>query len=79
MDDCLSGAPPLACRTSPPQGGRSAVPAPRLELRRRRLAKAVERLISSLEGEMAGRPEGDASPKPPAACPLNPPLLKRAA
>ncbi|TIQ31115.1 MAG: hypothetical protein E5X48_27870 [Mesorhizobium sp.] len=50
--------PSLACRPSPPQGGRSM--SPRLSpissvvnlVRRRKLP------ISPLEGEMAGRPEG---------------------
>ncbi|RRH94361.1 hypothetical protein EH240_27230 [Mesorhizobium tamadayense] len=50
--------PPLACRPSPPQGGRSAVSPPRSFLSQWRLAKAAERLISPLAGEMAGRPEG---------------------
>ncbi|RWI20656.1 MAG: hypothetical protein EOQ92_20565 [Mesorhizobium sp.] len=52
--------PPLSCRTSPPQGGRSAASTVRSLLRRWRLAKAAERTISPLEGEMAGRPEGGA-------------------
>jgi len=38
--------PPLACRPSPPQGGRSSA--------------SPECIISPLEGEMAGRPEGGA-------------------
>src|SRR5690606_20522144 len=49
--------PPLACRPSPPQGGRSTtLPSP-LHLKRR-FDEASPRLISPLEGEMAGRPEG---------------------
>ncbi|TIT52502.1 MAG: hypothetical protein E5W72_09130, partial [Mesorhizobium sp.] len=50
--------PPLACRPSPPQVGRSAVSPPRSSLAEWRLAKAVACLISPLAGEMAGRPEG---------------------
>src|SRR5690606_24284100 len=34
--------PPLSCRTSPPQGGRSAASRPSPSLQRRRLAKAVQ-------------------------------------
>ncbi|TIM39198.1 MAG: hypothetical protein E5Y69_13090 [Mesorhizobium sp.] len=52
--------PPLSCRTSPPQGGRSAASALRSPLQRLRLAKAAERAISPLEGEMSGRTEGGA-------------------
>ncbi|RUY36173.1 hypothetical protein EN962_27005 [Mesorhizobium sp. M7A.F.Ca.CA.001.09.2.1] len=50
--------PPLACRPSPPQGGRSAAWASRSCLQSGRLAKAVERAISPLAGEMSGRTEG---------------------
>ncbi|TIO74140.1 MAG: hypothetical protein E5X75_25115 [Mesorhizobium sp.] len=53
--------PPSALPGIPPQGGRSAVSAPRSLLPRWRLAKAVERSISPLAGEMAGRPEGGAN------------------
>jgi ApbE superfamily uncharacterized protein (UPF0280 family) len=42
----LAMHPPLACRPSPPQGGRSSA--------------SPECIISPLEGEMAGRPEGGA-------------------
>ncbi|TIO08028.1 MAG: D-alanyl-D-alanine dipeptidase, partial [Mesorhizobium sp.] len=56
--------PPLSCRTSPPQGGRSAASALRSLLRRWRLAEAVERVISLLAGEMSGRTEGGAVPPP---------------
>jgi hypothetical protein len=55
---CISH-PPLACRPSPPQGGRLAVrtACPKIATL---LAKRLQcgRLISPLEGEMAGRPEG---------------------
>ncbi|RWM28641.1 MAG: hypothetical protein E5Y01_32480 [Mesorhizobium sp.] len=64
--------PPLPCRASPPQGGRSAVSAPRSLLPRWRLAKAVERSISPLAGEMAGRPEGGAVPPHQRVCTANP-------
>ncbi len=48
--------PPLPCRASPPQGGRSAVRASALVLQRWRLARLAERVISPLVGEMpAGR------------------------
>ncbi|EBW2353353.1 propionyl-coenzyme A carboxylase alpha polypeptide [Salmonella enterica subsp. enterica] len=64
--------PPLSCRTSPPQGGRSAGAA---AFANRQIDDSVERahcysamageeassvklLISPLEGEMSGRTEG---------------------
>ncbi|RWO42355.1 MAG: hypothetical protein EOS12_20570 [Mesorhizobium sp.] len=50
--------PPLACRPSPPQGGRSAALSPLLVLPLLRIAKAAECAISPLEGEMSGRTEG---------------------
>ncbi|TIX11226.1 MAG: hypothetical protein E5V46_17690 [Mesorhizobium sp.] len=65
----------MPCRPSPPQGGRLAAFPPRLSLQRWRLAKAAERIISPLEGEMAGKPEGGAAPNarhgltPPFAAP----------
>ncbi|TIO47639.1 MAG: hypothetical protein E5X80_30985 [Mesorhizobium sp.] len=52
----------MPCRVSPPQGGRLAASAPRLSFQRWKLAKAAERIISPLEGEIAGRPEGGAAP-----------------
>ncbi|RVD50973.1 hypothetical protein EN746_16700, partial [Mesorhizobium sp. M8A.F.Ca.ET.023.02.2.1] len=52
--------PPLSCRTSPPHGGRSAALALRHSIRRWKLAKAGECLISPLVGEMSGRTEGGA-------------------
>ncbi|NKL33128.1 hypothetical protein GFL49_04655 [Rhizobium leguminosarum bv. viciae] len=65
--------PPLSCRTSPPQGGRSARPnAPHLNalalrhktLRHSCLVPGSSRLmlISPLVGEMSGRTEGGATP-----------------
>ncbi|TIP41438.1 MAG: hypothetical protein E5X62_25100 [Mesorhizobium sp.] len=52
----------MACRLSPPQGGRLAVHAPPLFLQCRQMAKAWQQLISPLEGEMSGRTEGGAVP-----------------
>ncbi|RUV54934.1 hypothetical protein EOA85_23165 [Mesorhizobium sp. M5C.F.Ca.IN.020.29.1.1] len=52
--------PPLACRPSLPQGGRMAASSAGSSLRRWRLAKAAECVISLVAGEMAGRPEGGA-------------------
>ncbi|AZO49463.1 hypothetical protein EJ073_17910 [Mesorhizobium sp. M4B.F.Ca.ET.058.02.1.1] len=51
--------PPLACRPSPPQGGRSAVLAMPPFLQRLRLVKAFATSDLPLEGEMPGRAEGD--------------------
>ncbi|RRI07955.1 hypothetical protein EH240_01580 [Mesorhizobium tamadayense] len=52
------GGPLLACRPSPPQGGRfaAATLSPIVDVAGR--AAAPKLLISPLEGEMAGRPEG---------------------
>ncbi|TGP27049.1 hypothetical protein EN827_05255 [Mesorhizobium sp. M1D.F.Ca.ET.184.01.1.1] len=50
--------PPLSCRTSPPQGGRSAITPAFTNLLRCRTSGALKLPISSLVGEMAGRPEG---------------------
>ncbi|RWP39089.1 MAG: hypothetical protein E5Y63_22030 [Mesorhizobium sp.] len=70
--------PPLACRPSPPQGGRSAVLAPRSLLQRLRMTKAAERLISPLAGEMAGRPEGGVQARPnEALTPTSAPVASR--
>ncbi|TJU95759.1 MAG: propionyl-coenzyme A carboxylase alpha polypeptide [Mesorhizobium sp.] len=55
--------PPLACRPSPPQGGRLAVTSVFANFRRRRMCEAEKLSISPLEGEMAGRPEGGAGPQ----------------
>ncbi|RWP41687.1 MAG: hypothetical protein EOR05_30935 [Mesorhizobium sp.] len=54
--------PPLSCRTSPPQGGRSAVIAAFANFARRRRSGASKLPISPLEGEMPGRAEGGAVP-----------------
>ncbi|MBB5044709.1 zinc-dependent alcohol dehydrogenase family protein [Shinella fusca] len=57
-DGVAEAYPPLACRPSPPQGGRSAGgwnPAHAASLKGR---KTVPHPISPLVGEMAGRPEG---------------------
>ncbi|RWN45655.1 MAG: hypothetical protein EOS03_18845 [Mesorhizobium sp.] len=52
--------PPLACRPSPPRGGRLAAArlSPITDVTGRTAASKLP--ISPLEGEMAGRPEGGA-------------------
>ncbi|TGV26921.1 D-alanyl-D-alanine dipeptidase [Mesorhizobium sp. M4B.F.Ca.ET.143.01.1.1] len=61
----MSGArpPSLACRPSPPQGGRlfASPPSPIFDLRK---AGAAPKPISPLEGEMPGRAERGASRRP---------------
>ena len=58
-DDCAPSRPPLSCRTSPPQGGRSAVIRAFANPKRcRSNAEASGRLISPRVGEMGGSPEG---------------------
>ncbi|TPK70497.1 hypothetical protein FJ527_28675 [Mesorhizobium sp. B2-4-18] len=52
--------PPLPCRASPPQGGRLAVPTPRLSSNGDDWRKPKRDPISPLAEEMAGRPEGGA-------------------
>ncbi|PBB31941.1 hypothetical protein CK214_15565 [Mesorhizobium sp. WSM3882] len=52
--------PPLSCRTSPPQGGRLDVTSAFANLQRGEFSETHELPIFSLEGEMAGRPEGGA-------------------
>ncbi|TPI60976.1 hypothetical protein FJ417_11250, partial [Mesorhizobium sp. B3-1-7] len=54
--------PPLSCRTSPPQGGRSDVAHRFANLQRRKDALAPELPISPQVGEMSGRTEGGAVP-----------------
>ena len=54
--------PPLSCRTSPPQGGRSAVVDAFANRQRRRIGDGSELPISPLAGEMSGRTEGGAVP-----------------
>ncbi|TPJ22583.1 propionyl-coenzyme A carboxylase alpha polypeptide [Mesorhizobium sp. B2-7-2] len=49
--------PSLACRPSPPQGGRLDVASAFANLQSSKANGAPELLISPLEGEMAGRPE----------------------
>ncbi|RWD64402.1 MAG: hypothetical protein EOS37_27715, partial [Mesorhizobium sp.] len=49
--------PSLSCRTSPPQGGRSAVTPAFANLPRCRKGEAPKLPISPLEGEMSGRTE----------------------
>ncbi|TPN47024.1 hypothetical protein FJ976_21130 [Mesorhizobium sp. B1-1-9] len=50
--------PPLACRPSPPQGGRSDFIFAFANLTRRKEAAASKLPISPLAGEMSGRTEG---------------------
>ncbi|PIO42002.1 hypothetical protein B5P45_23395 [Phyllobacterium zundukense] len=58
-DLCASVHPPLSCRTSPPQGGRSVFIHGDANIERRNLIRAGHPgLISPLVGEMPGRPEG---------------------
>ncbi|TPK97699.1 hypothetical protein FJ567_19135 [Mesorhizobium sp. B2-4-16] len=54
--------PPLACRPSPPLGGRSNVPPAFANLRRCRINGPPKLPISPLVGEMSGRTEGGAVP-----------------
>ncbi|RAZ73211.1 propionyl-coenzyme A carboxylase alpha polypeptide [Mesorhizobium atlanticum] len=54
--------PPLACRPSPPLGGRSGFTPAFANLRRRRISGAPKLPISPLVGEMSGRKEGGAVP-----------------
>ncbi|TIN28119.1 MAG: hypothetical protein E5Y31_11770 [Mesorhizobium sp.] len=56
----ITKRPPLACRPSPPQGGRlaAATLSPIVDVAGG--AVTHELPISPLEGEMAGRPEGGA-------------------
>ncbi|RWA77871.1 MAG: hypothetical protein EOQ30_31795, partial [Mesorhizobium sp.] len=53
--------PPLACRPSPPQGGRLDVIPAFANLQGSKASGAPELPISPLEGEMSGRTEGGAS------------------
>ncbi|TIX58752.1 MAG: hypothetical protein E5V28_09560 [Mesorhizobium sp.] len=52
----------MSCRTSPPQGGRSAASLTAPVHQRWRSAKAAMTAISPLVGEMSGRTEGSAVP-----------------
>ncbi|RWL49349.1 MAG: hypothetical protein EOR60_04930 [Mesorhizobium sp.] len=54
--------PPLACRPSPPRGGRSGVTPAFANPQRCRTSKAPKLPISPLVGEMSGRTEGGAVP-----------------
>ncbi|TIN92676.1 MAG: propionyl-coenzyme A carboxylase alpha polypeptide [Mesorhizobium sp.] len=53
--------PPLACRPSPPQGGRSDCRIAFANHQHRSLVATKKLPISPLEGEMPGRAEGRAS------------------
>jgi hypothetical protein len=64
--------PPLACRPSPPQGGRSAGGAARPSLPLRIKRGACPQPISPPVGEMAGRPEGGALAPTPTILPTTP-------
>ncbi|KAA3512405.1 propionyl-coenzyme A carboxylase alpha polypeptide [Agrobacterium rosae] len=65
--------PPLSCRTSPPQGGRSDSRTTSLQSPRLRCARGRHESISPPEGEMPGRAEGG-KPHPPSS--LSPPQNK---
>ncbi|TIS47491.1 MAG: hypothetical protein E5W96_22415 [Mesorhizobium sp.] len=52
----------MACRPSPPHGGRSDVTPAFANFQRCKASGAPKLPISPLEGEMAGRPEGGAVP-----------------
>ncbi|TPN46792.1 hypothetical protein FJ978_24480 [Mesorhizobium sp. B1-1-7] len=52
--------PPLSCRTSPPQGGRSDVAWGFANLQRCQRGEWLKLPISPLAGEMSGRTEGGA-------------------
>ncbi|RWL81786.1 MAG: hypothetical protein EOR68_33040 [Mesorhizobium sp.] len=54
--------PPLACRPSPPLGGRSEVTPAFANLQRCRISGPPKLPISLLVGEMSGRTEGGAVP-----------------
>ncbi|RWC30622.1 MAG: hypothetical protein EOS27_13035 [Mesorhizobium sp.] len=54
----VSERPPLACRPSPPRGGRLAAATPSLIIDVTGRTAASKLPVSPLEGEMAGRPEG---------------------
>ncbi|TIN67008.1 MAG: hypothetical protein E5Y29_26225, partial [Mesorhizobium sp.] len=57
--DVAPERPPLSCRTSPPQGGRSEVIYGFANVRRcRKISRRCGQPISPLEGEMSGRTEG---------------------
>ncbi|MEW9836940.1 cobaltochelatase subunit CobN [Mesorhizobium marinum] len=58
----IATRPPLACRASPPQGGRFAVPATSPIFDFAENGGTTERIISPLEGEMPGRAEGGIPP-----------------
>ncbi|TPK73496.1 hypothetical protein FJ930_09545 [Mesorhizobium sp. B2-4-15] len=57
---CVQERPPLACRPSPPRGGRFPAAAFWLLVDAIETAVPHELPIFPLEGEMAGRPEGRA-------------------
>jgi hypothetical protein len=57
MIEVCARPPSLSYRTSPPQGGRSAVPSGFANLQCGRIGEAEKLLISPLEGEMSGRTE----------------------
>ncbi|RVB74494.1 hypothetical protein EN885_22400 [Mesorhizobium sp. M6A.T.Cr.TU.014.01.1.1] len=54
--------PPLSCRTSPPQGGRSALIPTFDNLQRYKTKRSAKAANLPLEGEMPGRAEGGAVP-----------------
>ncbi|TPL88819.1 hypothetical protein FJ950_00150 [Mesorhizobium sp. B2-3-14] len=54
----VSSHPPLSCRTSPPQGGRSDAASDFANIQCLLNGEMPELLISPLAGEMSGRTEG---------------------
>ncbi len=60
---CVGLHPPLSCRTSPHQGGRSASGTIAASFSSSRWARPCRRSISPLEGEMSGRTEGGKAPR----------------
>ncbi|TPI16546.1 hypothetical protein FJW06_03660 [Mesorhizobium sp. B4-1-3] len=54
--------PPLSCRTSPPQGGRSALAPAFANLRHCRMGAGAKTANLPQVGEMSGRTEGGAVP-----------------
>ncbi|PBB91683.1 hypothetical protein CK215_15565 [Mesorhizobium sp. WSM3864] len=57
-----SFSPPLSCRTSPPQGGRSDIAIAFTNFQRLEEGATPEPPISPQVGEMSGRIEGDGFP-----------------
>ncbi|MBL8575959.1 MAG: cobaltochelatase subunit CobN [Mesorhizobium sp.] len=73
----IAACPPLSCRTSPPQGGRSAASAESSTFDVLEEDGTAERAISPQVGEMSGRTEGGAVERQTAASPTIPILFYR--